>query len=189
MTEMTGFCSIQEQTLIAQAEALARAAHAGMCRPNRARQPCVEHLAEVAGLVTEAGGSSAAISAAWLHDIVEDTDITLADIACRFGSTIHGLVDGLTDPPEFESMPLAIRKPAQARRLKSKCQDTRLVKLADQISNVHSVMIDPPLDWDEAKCRRYIQGAAGIARVCLGIAPALDRRFLKLLEQGGYSID
>ena len=172
--------------LIRQAEALARAMHGGMCRPNRARQPCVEHLAEVASLVARAGGSAEAIGAAWLHDIVEDTAITLAEVRARFGEPVGALVDGLTDPPRFASLGLDERKRAQARRVASRCGQTRLVKLADQYSNVRSVLSDPPLDWDDAKCRQYVQGAAAIARVCGGVAPWLDGRFEALLVEGGY---
>ncbi len=178
--------SEHELLRICQAEELARSAHAGMCRPNRARQPCVEHLAEVAALVMEAGGSVEAVTAAWLHDIVEDTVITLAEIRQRFGEAVCELVDGLTDPPRSAELPLGQRKLAQARRLASRCRQTRLVKLADQYSNVRSVLSDPPLDWDEAKCREYVQGAVGIARVCGGVAPWLDRRFERLLVEGGY---
>ena len=183
---MTKFRSHDEQALIERAETLARAAHAGMCRPNRARQPCVEHLAEIASLVDQGGGSVEAVAAAWLHDIVEDTELTLAEIRQHFGERIHVLVDGLTDPPDFAAMPLAERKPAQARRLSSRCSQTRLVKLADQYSNVRSVLIDPPLDWDEIKRHQYIQGAGGIARVCFGIAPWLDQKLHGLLAEAGF---
>ncbi len=183
---MTKTRSREDLALIEQAEMLARAAHAGMCRPNRARQPCVEHLAEVASLVERAGGSVEAVAAVWLHDIVEDTGLTLIDIRQRFGVRIHNLVDGLTDPPDFADLPLAERKPAQARRLRTRCSQTRLVKLADQYSNVRSVLTDPPVDWDEAKCRQYIQGASGIAHVCFGIAPWLDQKVQGLLHECGH---
>lgn len=166
-----------------QAEDFAREKHAHLFRPNRARQPIVEHLAEVAYLVENAGGSDNGIAAAWLHDVVEDTETTIQDIEVLFGKDISLLVDGLTDPPHFSGLPLSQRKPMQAERLLAKSSEIKLVKLCDQISNVSIVYVDPPIDWAEEKSLSYVTGAKLIADVCLGICEELDKKFLKIYEQ------
>jgi (p)ppGpp synthase/HD superfamily hydrolase len=156
---------------------LAIARHAGQCRPNQSREPKINHIEEVAQLVKESGGNQDEVAAAWLHDIVEDTDTTTDEIEELFGDEIAQLVDGLTDPPEFSSLPLGVRKHQQAQRLLSKSDGVRRVKLCDQISNVHSVINDPPKDWDNKKCLEYIEGAKKIADVCYGVSDYLDALF------------
>jgi len=57
------------------------------------------------------------ITAAWLHDIVEDTDVSMQQVRELFGEDTALLVEGLTDPEEFSDMPLAERKQLQADRI------------------------------------------------------------------------
>jgi hypothetical protein len=54
-----------------------------------------------------------------------------------------------------------------------------------EVASLVDGLTDPPLDWDDAKCRQYIHGAHGIARVCSSISPRLDRKFLGLLTENG----
>ncbi len=126
--------------LIEQARNYASIKHSHLFRPNKAKQPVIEHLEEVASLAKAAGCSKEAIDAAWLHDTVEDTDTTIEEIRSLFGSMVADIVDGLTDPSEFASLSLEQRKKLQAERLKTKSADIKLVKLCDQISNVRSVL-------------------------------------------------
>lgn len=65
--------------LVACAERIARAAHAG--QTDKAGRPYIGHPQRVAAIVTARGGTPAAIAAAWLHDVLEDTDVTGADLA------------------------------------------------------------------------------------------------------------
>jgi (p)ppGpp synthase/HD superfamily hydrolase len=170
-------------TLVTRARELATRKHAHLHRPNKAQQPIVVHLAEVAALAKQAGGTDAQIAAAWLHDIVEDTETTLEDIRAEFGDEVAALVDGLTDPADFEPMPLFERKALQAERLKGKPVSVWLVKLCDQISNVRSVVLDPPVSWDAAKSLAYVDGAKVIAEVCKGQSPLLDEMFAEAYRE------
>lgn len=163
---------------------LAMARHSGQCRPNRGRDLKIDHIEEVARLVEESGGNHDEIVAAWLHDIIEDTETIIEEIEELFGDDIAQLVDGLTDPPEFSSMLLDFRKFQQAQRLLLKGNGVKRVKLCDQISNVRSVINDPPLGWDNKKCLAYIEGAKSIADVCYGISECLDNIFDKLYLEG-----
>ncbi len=162
---------------IEKSKELASLRHLGQCRPNRCCELKINHIEEVAKLVEKSGGNQNEVAAAWLHDIVEDTVTTIEEIEELFGHDITQLVDGLTDPPEFSSLPLDIRKHQQAQRLLSKSKEVRRVKLCDQISNVRSVINDPPLDWDNKKCLAYIEGAKKITDVCYGISDYLDALF------------
>jgi (p)ppGpp synthase/HD superfamily hydrolase len=172
------------KNIILQAKEFAELRHANQFRPNKAKQPKTEHLAEVAVLVEKAGGSQSAVAAAWLHDVVEDTPTTLDEIKSLFGKEVSVLVDGLTDPKPFAALPLAERKKLQTERLKQKDEQVLLVKICDQISNVRSVLNDPPLvDWDNQKSCEYVEGAKLIAGVCKGQSQFLDRQFDEVYTQ------
>lgn len=162
---------------VAKTKALAEQKHGSEYIPDEARTPMIEHVAEVAGLVMQHGGTDAMVAAAWLHDVVEDTDVTLAQVAEWFGSEIEALVNGLTDPVHFAGLPLEQRKQLQADRLSGLDDNVKLIKLCDQLSNVRRVLNRPPDDWSPGIQWTYIQGARKITLHCRGIAPELDEQF------------
>lgn len=151
--------------------------HKGFTRPNKTQEPYNVHLEEVATLVEASGGNTDEIAAAWLHDIIEDTSVTLDDIQAKFGSSIADIVKGLTDPPNLHSLPILKQKAIQAKKVSQDSVSVKRVKLADQISNVRSVAVDPPTDWSSQKCLDYIEGARLIFHKCRGISNYLDREF------------
>ncbi len=144
----------------------------------------VVHLQEVADLVWASGGSDNEIAAAWLHDSVEDTSVTLDDIRKNFGEEIARIVEGLTDLEEFNDLPLQERKRKQAERVKSESLSVRRVKMADQTSNVRLVSTEPFLDWPAENNPTYIAGAKLIADACKGVSPILDDLFAKEYRKG-----
>ena len=104
--------------LVERARIFAICRHAGQFREHKAHQPFIIHPKEVAELVRDSGGNEKEIAAAWLHDTVEDTETTLAEIEEFFGPELREIVDGLTDPPEFKGLPLLVRKARQAERVR-----------------------------------------------------------------------
>ena len=163
--------------LINQAREFATTAHLGQFRKGKRQEPYIHHPAEVAVLVAEAGGTEEEVIAAWLHDTVEDTTTTLMQIVDRFGHNIALIVDGLTDPKEFEHLPTMERKKRQAARVKHESPSVRRVKLADQIANLCSLTTDPPTAWTLAKCLEYAEGIQLVAKACLGVNPILDAKY------------
>ena len=158
--------------------------HAGQKRPNKTRELKTIHLTEVAKWVEQANGNIFAIAAAYLHDTVEDTQTTTQEIIDTFGSQVGLLVEELTDPDEFYSLALSIRKEKQAQRIQKSHSSTKLVKIADQISNCYSVLNDPPTDWDNAKCLDYITGAKKIVDACSGTNEYLEHNFMTVYNLG-----
>lgn len=163
--------------LIERARLLALAKHGGRWIPDEVMTPMVEHISQVVSLVEEQGGTGEMIAAAWLHDVVEDTDVTWEQIRKWFGGVVADLVDGLTDPDEFEALPLKQRKALQAERIHGLSDDVKRVKLCDQLSNVRRILARPPADWSEAEQATYVLGAHLIALECRGLWPELDDRF------------
>lgn len=163
--------------LIERAKAFAARAHKGQTRYNIAKTPMMEHLEEVASLVKQSGGSEIEIAAAWLHDVIEDTHWELEEIFDNFGEDITKIVYGLTDLPEFKNLHTLEHKTAQARRVSVESSSVKRIRVADQISNVRGVAVDPPVRWDTQKCLDYVEGASLVVHECLGISLFLDTRF------------
>ncbi len=104
------------------AEMIAAEAHAGQV--DKAGQPYITHPARVAARVA---GDEHAVAAAWLHDVVEDTEVTLADLEQAFPPDVTAAVDALTrrrDEPPAEYYARVRRVPLALT-----------VKLADMADN------------------------------------------------------
>jgi (p)ppGpp synthase/HD superfamily hydrolase len=165
--------------LVPRASQYARKAHEGMgfISVGGHDRPQTEHLQEVADLVWTSGGSDIEIAAAWLHDSVEDTVVTMDDIMNEFGDEVAALVHELTDPDELKHLPTTERKQKQAERISNESEGTRRIKLADQTSNVRCVTVDPKAEWTLEGCRNYAIGAKKIADKCKGLNSILDDAF------------
>jgi (p)ppGpp synthase/HD superfamily hydrolase len=116
--------------VIKAADAAARW-HAHQRRKGASQEPYMNHLLEVASLVTAAtdGREPDATVAALLHDAVEDQGISTEQIADQFGSRVAGIVMELTDD---KSLPEAERKRPQVETARKKSREAKLIKLADR---------------------------------------------------------
>ena len=98
-------------TLIERAAQFAKDAHESINQRRKySDQPYIVHPAAVAEIVASVTDDENMICAAWLHDVVEDTPVTLGEIKSAFGDDIANLVDGLTDVSKPEDV--AISPPA-----------------------------------------------------------------------------
>lgn len=132
-------------SLTARAELFATAAHGATGQKRKyTEEPYVVHLREVADLVTEHGGDEAMIAAAWLHDVVEDTEITLDQIEAQFGDDVAALVFALTDVSRPEDGNRAARKELDRLHTNKAPPRAKTIKLADIISNVSSIAAFDP---------------------------------------------
>ena len=88
---------MMKSALVKKAAAYARFHHEGQFRKCEAREPYITHVEEVARLVHEFGGDDLAVVAAWLHDVVEDCDPSIADIESQFGANVASIVAEVTN--------------------------------------------------------------------------------------------
>lgn len=137
---------------------LATERHDGQTRKGPNPVPYVTHCAEVAATVARHGGTTGAIEAAWLHDTVEDTETTLAEIERLFGAAVAGFVDEVTDDT---SLPKAERQAAQISSAPHKSAGAALIKAADQMSNMNSLVSSPP-EWPAERRLAYINKARAV---------------------------
>ena len=117
---------------VGRARAFAMRAHGAQMR-KYSEQPNVVHLDSVARILQSFGiESSPVLAAAYLHDTVEDTEASIADILTAFGEEIAALVYWLTDAEQGNRK---IRKMMSAWRLGQAPFDAKLIKLADFVDN------------------------------------------------------
>lgn len=165
---------------LADAYAFAADAHAHQRRKGEDATPYVNHVCDVAHLTAAAleGDPDAldAVIAAALHDVVEDTPVGSEAIAARFGPAVATLVAELTDDPSWGALPLSARKARQAEKIAGVSRLARIVKLADQTSNLSDLAAEPEV-WPAERHRNYLTGAEQVVAPCRGLAPALEGAF------------
>lgn len=113
--------------------------------------------------------------AAILHDTIEDTETTAAELEARFGERVCSLVREVSDDKRLDKLE---RKRLQVLKAPTKTPDAKLIKLADKIANLRD-MKTPPIGWSEGRVGAYIQFAEMVAGGCAGVNPALDAEFAK----------
>ncbi len=119
---------------------LAVAAHDGQHRATG--EPYVTHPIASAQILAELGVDTAAIQAALLHDVPEDTEYSLTDVEERFGAEVAQLVDGVTKLSKFSTHSHEQQQAENIRKmLLAMAQDIRvvLIKLADRLHNMRTL--------------------------------------------------
>ncbi len=124
---------------IARAVEFATAHHGDQRR--KTGVPYLEHLLEAVQILVEGAGVTRpdVLVAAVLHDVVEDTPCTPADVAGEFGPRVAELVGWVTIPGTAPGEDRRAAREAHLRRLRDAPRDARLVKLADRMSNVQTL--------------------------------------------------
>lgn len=129
--------------LILLARTFASRAHRGQVRKYTG-EPYINHPVEVADIVRRHNGSPEMIAAALLHDVVEDTDVTLDDISSEFGESVANLVADLTDVSRPEDGNRATRKAMDREHTAQASAAAMVIKAADLISNTSSIVEHDP---------------------------------------------
>lgn len=134
-----------EHTKIITAYQFAAKAHEGQMRSSG--KPYITHPLAVAYTLLELGMDTDTICAALLHDVVEDTEITLEDVKKRFGQDVALLVDGVT---KLGKVSVYTKEEQQAENIRkmllAMSQDIRvmIIKLADRLHNMRTLKYRPP---------------------------------------------
>lgn len=128
------------------ARLFATAAHAAVRQVRKyTGEPYIDHPAEVVQILIGLNDvTPAMIAAAWLHDVVEDTGVTLDLVREEFGGEIAKLVYGLTDVSRPEDGNRATRKAIDRAHTAAQCPRVKTIKLADLISNTRSIVARDP---------------------------------------------
>jgi GTP diphosphokinase / guanosine-3',5'-bis(diphosphate) 3'-diphosphatase len=129
-----------EEDLICCAFNFAFQLHEGQYR--KSGEPYIAHPVSVASLLRDLGGDSVTIAAGFLHDIVEDTEVTPEELEAKFGVEVRQLVEGVTKLSKFNFSSTKERQAENFRRMfLAMATDIRVivVKLADRLHNMRTL--------------------------------------------------
>lgn len=129
-----------ERAMLKRAFDFASAAHKGQCR--KSGEPFIIHPIEVAIILADLRMDVETLCAALLHDTVEDTDITGADVAKVFNEQVRQLVEGVTKITQIEVESLSDEQAATIRKMfVAMSKDIRVIviKLADRLHNMRTL--------------------------------------------------
>lgn len=147
--------------------------HRDQRRKGGSAAPYINHLVSVTEILWRVGGvrDTDILTAAMLHDTVEDTGTTPEEIAAVFGETVRSLVMEATDD---KSLPKQERKRLQIVNAPHKSPGARKIKLADKISNVTEIVQDPPKDWSYERRSEYLDWTRQVIDGLRGQNPELE---------------
>ncbi|MFX4302933.1 RelA/SpoT family protein [Alicyclobacillus tolerans] len=142
---VSAYSEADEVETIRRAYELARKAHEGQFR--KSGEPYITHPLAVANILADLKLDATTIVAGLLHDVVEDTQVTDADLVQHFGADVAALVDGVT---KLKRIKFDSREEQQAENLRkmflAMARDIRvlIIKLADRLHNMRTLKYQPP---------------------------------------------
>lgn len=173
--------SFTETRKVFAALAFAAHKHRDQRRKDEGASPYINHPIALADLLVSEGGVTdhVVLCAAILHDTIEDTETSHAELVAAFGQEIADVVAEVTDD---KSLPKAERKQLQIEHAAHASRRAKLVKLADKTCNLRDLAATPPHDWSSERRREYLewskQVVAGVRGINAGLEAAFDKACL-----------
>jgi len=129
--------------MVNEAMEFARSAHKGQKRKYYGADYFV-HPERVAKVAQELGLPPQVVMAAYLHDVAEDTPVTIEEIEAKFGQEVSSMVSGLTNPSKkFPNLPRAERKKMDREHLSVVPENVKIIKALDRIDNLNDFDLAP----------------------------------------------
>jgi (p)ppGpp synthase/HD superfamily hydrolase len=163
-----------------KAYAFAMAAHEAVGQKRKyTGEPYIVHPLEVASIVKSVpGATDEMVAAAYLHDVVEDTQVPIEVILHVFGPVVADYVHQLTDPPKVEGGPnRKARKALDAQRLADAPAEVQTIKLADLISNTSTIV-----RFDPSFAKVYLEEKRLLLEVMTKGDPELHARASRIVK-------
>lgn len=172
---MAGSAPISLPHLV-KALAFAARKHRDQRRKDVEGSPYINHPIALLEVLVNVGGvnDTSVLSAALLHDALEDTETTLDELMATFGPGIARVVSEVTDD---KSLPKLERKRLQIERAGELSDAAKLVKLADKICNLRDMAASPPKGWSLERRREYFEWARRVIDGLRGSNVALEAAF------------
>lgn len=117
--------------------------------------PYILHPLNVARILIECGAPDGVVISAVLHDVVEDTKVSLDQVRAEFGQEVARLVEGMSEPDRRDTW--ENRKRGTLSALETAPQDLLLIELADKLDNIREINKDLAREGD-AVWKRFNRG-------------------------------
>lgn len=162
--------------MILKAANFAAVKHKGQFRKGNLNTPYINHPIQVAFVLQTIGGinDEDLIAAALLHDVIEDTDTTHADLVNIFNKKVADIVLEVSDD---KHKPKAERKILQVKNASSLSYDAKLIRIADKICNVQDICGNDAPDWNYERKFEYIEWAKSVVEQITGTHEELENHF------------
>lgn len=169
-------------TLLITTLNFAAAKHRDQRRKDREASPYINHPIQVAEILWRVGEvrDIMTILGALLHDTLEDTNATPAEISELCGDEIVALVQEVSDD---KSLPKATRKCLQVEHAPFLSLRAKQIKIADKICNVYDIAHSPPRYWSVKRCREYLDWSEQVVNGLRGANPALEAYYDTVLSE------
>ena len=156
--------------------------HKDQRRKDPEKTPYINHPIGVARILTaEAGVSDPdVVTAALLHDTVEDTETTLDELEAEFGAKIRSIVAEVSDD---KSLPKLERKRLQIEHAAAASKEAKLVKLADKLYNLRDLDRTTPEGWSQERKQEYFEWAAKVCEQLKGTNEVMERLLGELFNK------
>ena len=163
-----------------EAASYAAKKHVGQKRKGKDEAPYINHPLEVVSLLVNIGKVEDydTLTAALLHDTVEDTNATEEEIKDKFGENVASIVMEVTDD---KSLPKAERKQKQVEHAPHLSNEAKQLKICDKISNITDVMKNPPDGWSKERRLEYVEWGERVVAGLRGVNENLENHFDKLV--------
>jgi len=150
--------------------------HRDQRRKDLAASPYINHPIALANVLWGEGSvhDPVVICASLLHDTIEDTRTTAAEIRKLFGAKVARVVVEVTDDKTKDK---AVRKRLQIEHAPHISREAKLVKLADKICNLRDMAASPPKTWPKSRVREYFDWAKAVVDALRGVHPRLETIF------------
>lgn len=181
---------MSDSSIILKALEFAAARHKSQFRKGLDKTPYINHPIQVANLLVNYGGESdpVLLSAAILHDVVEDTvnsvgerDELIGTIAEMFGQEILSLTLEVTDDKTLDKKEI---KRLQVENASQKSDNAKKLKIADKIMNLRDISENPPADWSLQRISEYFDWAENVVAGLRGVNRKLEDLFDDCLLNG-----
>ncbi|XP_034053459.1 guanosine-3',5'-bis(diphosphate) 3'-pyrophosphohydrolase MESH1 [Gymnodraco acuticeps] len=161
--------------------------HRNQRRKDPEATPYINHPIGVARIISHEGGVAniEVLQAALLHDTVEDTDTSFAELEAKFGPIVARIVQEVTDD---KSLSKQDRKRQQVEHAAHCSRQAKVVKLADKLYNLRDLNRCTPSGWTAERVQEYFVWASEVVKGLRGTNYALEERLEELFRQRGLQL-
>jgi len=175
--------------LILKALEYASHRHRWQRRKGKREIPYINHPIQVASLLANEGEETdpVLLASAIIHDVIEDTvnspeekSVLMTEISSLFGEEILALTLEVTDDKTLEK---SIRKQMQVEHANHLSARAKKLKIADKITNLRDITIDPPDWWTHYRIVEYLDWSEQVVNGLTGVNPMLEELFFNTLAE------
>lgn len=161
--------------------------HKKQIRKDSDKTPYINHPIDVAEFLTFTGITDRdVIIAAYLHDVVEDTEGTYEDIRTLFGDNVAKIVKECSDDKDLHKIK---RKEEQIKHASHISDSAKLVKAADKYSNIRGLLETPPALWSKDEIIGYVHWGLAVCRKISGVNSNVDSALNELFQKHNIDIE